>query len=959
MKAFSRPAAGQPPPLPSDVRPPQVLVSTLKYLINEVIPQLPRSHPFLWDRTRSIRQDFTYQNYSGPEAIECNELIARIHLLSLHIMLTSDQEYSKQQELEQLNKTLQTLSELYDSNRKNNTNVSSPREAEFRSYILLSHINDPDIDRQTQLLPQHIYDDPKVQNSIKLRGMMQMSFGAVKKNAKENSQNLFTALFQSLGNKNISFLAACLVESHFQDIRFGALGAMAKSYHSKGKPYSLTRLSRLLGFNNDEDTASFCTSYGMTIVQDEQNLAVSVTPARLNAATPFSNFFSSLVDVKKGSKSWSNCILDDDMTSASGFSNPATNISAAKTFQSPASASKSTPSSKTASSAFGNNTFLSNTSSTSVQASASSFSFGTQPTATTPNTNAFNLPAANTSNSLFGTAKSNAQPAVIPPVSVAPVNTSSTLFSGLAQPVSTPKDSPLPNFKAPDKAEPSRKPPTPVAPPPPPQVKIVVKHVYSEGEVQMESARITKEVVSKALSQILPNAWTKIQEKRQIEERKRQLEKVRAMAVEHEFQRMVQQLLLEQAKMSKAIQMDNSRLAKLAVRLVGRAAFISKDIADQLARQKNEYKMISQQLGRPRALGSSTVVRAPSFNKKQSTSTAIERYELKMGELKQQKELSESFWRPLNIVESVANPLESGLRKSHVYGYAQLGISCFCRNWDTVVGQWLKTKLRLSNAFTSSSKSTEVWIDQLQEDPQTYHNLCQLILVTGVDHEGQPEPNLEYSKEVFQAIMARVDGNTSYKLDLLLIHWGGDDNSESTVLDQLSVSDYKSQINSVVFCAMGGYVADPSTFLKQHVEKLASNFEGTLSAKGKRDRQEAIQQQNEERERHLYEAYLKKVKEDEAERNRRLGQIQKMNSLHFFSPAQKNTPVLGDSEYSSLKSNHKRDWEGQQKDDKAVLLQDEKKTSVGAVGSMDVPKGVRELKELIASVTNKRPKTAT
>lgn len=289
------------------------MVSTLRYLIDHVVPQLPRSHPFLWDRTRSIRQDFTYQNYSGPEAIECNELIARIHLLSLHVMLTSDQEYSKQQELEQFNKTLQTLSELYDSNRKRDPNFQSPREAEFRSYLLLSHIKDPDIDRQTQQLPQYIYDDQRIQNAIELRGMMQQAHGVLPKDVKENSANLFAVLFQTVAtNKDVSFLTSCLIESHFQDIRFGALGSMSRAYHPRGKPYVLSRLTRLLGFSNEDDTSSFCKSYGLTVNKnDQQQLEVNVAPTSLNAQTSFNTFFAPYIDVKKGDKSWSTCIYDD------------------------------------------------------------------------------------------------------------------------------------------------------------------------------------------------------------------------------------------------------------------------------------------------------------------------------------------------------------------------------------------------------------------------------------------------------------------------------------------------------------------------------------------------------------------------------------------------------------------------------------------------------------------------
>ncbi|KAG9322757.1 hypothetical protein KVV02_007017, partial [Mortierella alpina] len=74
VKAYSRPAAGADQPLPSDVRPPPVLLSTLNYLITDIVAygDLSDSHPFVRDRTRSIRQDFTLQNNRGIEAVQAH-----------------------------------------------------------------------------------------------------------------------------------------------------------------------------------------------------------------------------------------------------------------------------------------------------------------------------------------------------------------------------------------------------------------------------------------------------------------------------------------------------------------------------------------------------------------------------------------------------------------------------------------------------------------------------------------------------------------------------------------------------------------------------------------------------------------------------------------------------------------------------------------------------------------------
>ena len=105
VKAFHRPAAGNEQPLPSDVRPPHILVKTLDYLFHTLLPSQPLhlTHPFLRDRTRSVRQDLTMQNARGRLAIECNERIARYHILALGA-LREQVTFSESQELEQLRK---------------------------------------------------------------------------------------------------------------------------------------------------------------------------------------------------------------------------------------------------------------------------------------------------------------------------------------------------------------------------------------------------------------------------------------------------------------------------------------------------------------------------------------------------------------------------------------------------------------------------------------------------------------------------------------------------------------------------------------------------------------------------------------------------------------------------------------------------------------------------------------
>lgn len=115
VKAFHRPAAGNEQALPSDVRPPAVLSTTLDYLVDKIVsasdPLDKDTHGFVRDRTRSIRQDFTLQNERGTMAIACHERIVRFHILSLHQMCETDG-FDAHQEMEQLRKSWSSVSRL-------------------------------------------------------------------------------------------------------------------------------------------------------------------------------------------------------------------------------------------------------------------------------------------------------------------------------------------------------------------------------------------------------------------------------------------------------------------------------------------------------------------------------------------------------------------------------------------------------------------------------------------------------------------------------------------------------------------------------------------------------------------------------------------------------------------------------------------------------------------------------
>ncbi|KAH7100312.1 SAC3/GANP/Nin1/mts3/eIF-3 p25 family-domain-containing protein [Auriculariales sp. MPI-PUGE-AT-0066] len=134
VKAFQRATQGS-ESIPSDLRPLPVLQKTLNYLFHTLLGHhgLDATRKFIWDRTRAIRKEFTIQQLTGPPIVEMLERIARYHCLCLFRFSHLDEDnFSIKHEREQLDKSLQSLMELYDDNKK--LGHVFPNEAEFVAF---------------------------------------------------------------------------------------------------------------------------------------------------------------------------------------------------------------------------------------------------------------------------------------------------------------------------------------------------------------------------------------------------------------------------------------------------------------------------------------------------------------------------------------------------------------------------------------------------------------------------------------------------------------------------------------------------------------------------------------------------------------------------------------------------------------------------------------------------------
>ena len=308
VKIYRRPAAGRELPLPEEVRPPAVLQTTLDYLLHTLLPADPRDpqfavvQPFLWNRTRAIRQDFIVQSDRGAIAIACHERIARYHILCLHWKGGVDAEaWSEQQELEQLRKTLRSLIEYYDDQRL--LGHTYPNEPEFRAYNLLLHIRDPESLREVELLPTPVFTAAPLQWALQLQTLVQRSNLLEKRGQPRNTEatpNFFTRFFKIVSRPEVSYLTACLAENLFPSVRIGAIKALARAYMPQHNGLPLSYVTTILGMDDDAETIEFLRLVHVDV--DEQDGVAKINKlVVLDEDKSFvSPFSQTLVEVKRG-----------------------------------------------------------------------------------------------------------------------------------------------------------------------------------------------------------------------------------------------------------------------------------------------------------------------------------------------------------------------------------------------------------------------------------------------------------------------------------------------------------------------------------------------------------------------------------------------------------------------------------------------------------------------------------
>ncbi|KAF2847241.1 hypothetical protein T440DRAFT_210751 [Plenodomus tracheiphilus IPT5] len=279
VKAYSRSAAGAKQELVSDIRSPTTCLKTIEYLYERLDhDDFDFLHQWLWDRTRAIRKDLRTQRIESKPDISilltCLERSARFLLLSAHHMARSTKDdYTHQQDIEQLNQTLMSLRERYVDNRR--ANIPSENEAEFWAYrlILAPIYTNSQLENELHRVPSDLRNNTRVKVAVDI-------FRALKSVLITSSDNIVQCqsnwkhFWDLIKSSRVSYLMACAAEISFNRMRHVVLDSIWRSYRqgTSKMPKSIdgwtpSRLKEALGLDTESEAVKHCEAYGFVFAR--------------------------------------------------------------------------------------------------------------------------------------------------------------------------------------------------------------------------------------------------------------------------------------------------------------------------------------------------------------------------------------------------------------------------------------------------------------------------------------------------------------------------------------------------------------------------------------------------------------------------------------------------------------------------------------------------------------------
>jgi len=252
VKVYTRPAPEVELGLPEILRPCPVLAKTMEHLGGTVVDlwadpdrvqasedALLEWGAFLQDRIRQVMQDIQIQHLKGPDAIQVAEQVVRIYLLvGHHLAASTEFQVNKKLHVEQRDKALMTLQEMYTRDRSDQPGAVFPNETEFWGYAILLRLGDQ-IDKILKQVPIHLLQHPNIRDAIDIHILY--------------DQVLFYEFFDRI--RCMSLLGACAIHHLLPALRRRALDCLHTGPSKNPLSVPLATAARMLGLESEAHAA--------------------------------------------------------------------------------------------------------------------------------------------------------------------------------------------------------------------------------------------------------------------------------------------------------------------------------------------------------------------------------------------------------------------------------------------------------------------------------------------------------------------------------------------------------------------------------------------------------------------------------------------------------------------------------------------------------------------------------
>ncbi|XP_072295272.1 SAC3 domain-containing protein 1 isoform X2 [Eucyclogobius newberryi] len=249
VKEYARPAAGKDSTNPSDLRPPDVLKKTVRYLIDKIATS-PNLQPwtevygFVFDRLRAVKQDMIIQRLSGTDCVTILEQAVRF-LVYASYRLCGEPLRLYDPKINDMH-VQEYMSWLLDCYVTGSTPYHN--QEEYEAVNLLYNLGCTKALEHVMHLPEELRHTPDISLALLI-------------NRAYLERNPVRLLRLS---KKLNFFQTCALHRHLSTCRRDLLLIYSHGFSSRNCRFPLEKLSNLLDLDKCF-TAQYCPLYGVEI----------------------------------------------------------------------------------------------------------------------------------------------------------------------------------------------------------------------------------------------------------------------------------------------------------------------------------------------------------------------------------------------------------------------------------------------------------------------------------------------------------------------------------------------------------------------------------------------------------------------------------------------------------------------------------------------------------------------